>query len=460
MKGIAAYQYSVAHNRTATARAPAPKAPTPHARRTSVLSVVRMAALAIFIQFPKHPDGLSVVRSYRPSDGLTAIDLLLRVPARPAALAIAVSVRDSSGREVVSRSWRSTRRAPAEHLAFVVGPGRYAAVVTLTDSSTGSLERDSLSVEAFRQAPGASDLLLATAARRATDASDTIARPGELRRGPLFLMAPGKPLLPSSSPVLTYYLELYGDRANRVLVSTRVLTPSGIQVWALPPNPRAVEGSAFIDGRIELSGLAPGRYRFELTATVADSQLIRTADFEISGLEPPIADWPASLDEPALDQAYQPLIYLMAAGEQGLYSSLSVEGKRAWLRRFWARRDPTPETARNEERERFYLAVDEANRRFEEGGAAAIQGWRTDRGRIYIKHGPPASSIVRRPATGSALPYEIWFYSRGHMTYVFVDMTRYGNYALIYTNDARERSWPNWQALLGPEGIKDLERND
>jgi GWxTD domain-containing protein len=171
------------------------------------------------------------------------------------------------------------------------------------------------------------------------------------------------------------------------------------------------------------------------------------------------AEWPASLAEPELDEAYQPLIYLMSAAEQGVYSSLSVEGKRKWLRQFWARRDPTPRTGRNEERDRFYSAIEETNHRFREGGASAIPGWRTDRGRIFIKYGAPDEVVERKVQTGSS-PYEIWKYMRNrNLRYVFIDLTRFGNYTLIYTNDIRERSRPDWRELLGDDGLRELEQN-
>lgn len=61
------------------------------------------------------------------------------------------------------------------------------------------------------------------------------------------------------------------------------------------------------------------------------------------------------------------------------------EDRRAFIDRFWARRDPTPETERNEYKEQFYGRFEYANQNFREG----IPGWRTDRGRIHILHGPP-----------------------------------------------------------------------
>jgi GWxTD domain-containing protein len=116
------------------------------------------------------------------------------------------------------------------------------------------------------------------------------------------------------------------------------------------------------------------------------------------------AAWPASLSEAELDEAYGPLVYLMTASEQGVYSSLSLEGKRAWLRQFWARRDPTAGTGRNEERDRFYASIAEANRRYREGGASAIPGWNTDRGRIFIKYGVPDEVFQRRMRRAPAGP--------------------------------------------------------
>ncbi|HSD30330.1 MAG TPA: GWxTD domain-containing protein, partial [Gemmatimonadales bacterium] len=141
-----------------------------------------------------------------------------------------------------------------------------------------------------------------------------------------------------------------------------------------------------------------------------------------------------------------------------VYSSLSVEGKRKWLRQFWGRRDPSPGTVRNEERDRFYAAITEADRRFREGGASAIPGWRTDRGRIFIKYGSP-DELLERHVQAGASPYEIWKYTRNrNLRYVFMDLTQFGNFKLIYTDDRREPSRPDWQELLGPDGLKDLQQ--
>ena len=66
---------------------------------------------------------------------------------------------------------------------------------------------------------------------------------------------------------------------------------------------------------------------------------------------------------------------------------------------------------------------------------------------------------MQRPQAGNTLPYEVWKYSQGRLLkYVFMDLTQFGNYALIWTDDRREPSRPNWQSLLGPEGVQDVQR--
>jgi hypothetical protein len=68
--------------------------------------------------------------------------------------------------------------------------------------------------------------------------------------------------------------------------------------------------------------------------------------------------------------------------------------------------------------------------------------------------------VTQRRMQQGRQPYEIWKYTRTRsFRYIFMDLTQFGNYTLIFTNDVREKSRPDWQELLGPEGLKDLEQN-
>lgn len=431
--------------------------------------------------------GVSVARFYRASAGKTLFEIFARIPfvtldplpgeAAGASYRVAFTVRDSSGLQLLDQSW--TQQVPrrllsvaggstVEHVSFAAAPGRYGLAVVVTDSATGRVARNTTAITAFTTGPGASDLLLTTG-MRAAEGADTVPRSGEIRKGSTLLQSSGATVLTPRQAQLGYYLELYVAKAESISLGVRVLRPDGGQVVAVAARPVALPvGGGMQQEMLDLAGLPPGRYALEVKAAGPDSTVTRTADFGMTGFEteraadavvaaPPPSRFDA-MTEAQLDSAYDPLIYLMRSEEQGIYSGLTVESKRRFLRQFWAKRDPTPGTAANQELDAFYRRIDEANRRFREGGASETPGWRTDRGRIFIKYGEPDDKL-QRPQAGSTAPYEVWKYTKmRELIFVFLDQTRFGNYSLIYTNDRREVSRPDWADLLGPEAVKDVQR--
>jgi len=162
------------------------------------------------------------------------------------------------------------------------------------------------------------------------------------------------------------------------------------------------------------------------------------------------------MNEASLDSLYAPLIYLSSGSEMGVYRTLTLEGKRRFLRSFWGQRDPTPGTAENEEMTAFYRRIKDANVRFREGGSAEVPGWRTDRGRVFIRYGEP-DLVLKRPQTGPDRPWEAWRYTKQReLKFVFLDQTRVGNFSLIYTNDRLERTPPDWTRLLSRDAIDEI----
>src|SRR5882762_5141018 len=408
----------------------------------------------------------------------TALDTLTRGPNGVAVYRVAISVRDSANLQLVEQSW--TRSLPArmlatargstlEHFMFAASPGTYTVELTVHDSASGRVTREQVSLTAFAAKPAASDLLLATAIRPVVGADTTLAA-GELRKGSAIIQAAVRPLLTPQSAQLGYYLEWYGGgwpaQAETAAVSVRILHLDGTLVVTTPAQQVPFgAGGGVTRAMIDLAGLPPGEYGFEVVVAGKDTTVARRASFRMGGIEsvallaePPPADVFEGKSEATLDTLYAPLIYLMTSDETGIYSSLTVEGKRTFLRRFWTKRDPSPGTPANELLAAFYGRIGDANRRYREGGAAEIPGWRTDRGRIFIKYGP-LQEVMQRPQAGNTLPYEVWKYSSGRLLkYVFMDLTQFGNYALIWTDDRREPSRPNWQSMLGPEGVQDVQR--
>ena len=93
---------------------------------------------------------------------------------------------------------------------------------------------------------------------------------------------------------------------------------------------------------------------------------------------------------------------LMSAAERRVFLKLSRNHQRdAFIRKFWRMRDPFPETARNEFRERWdermFIAQTEYG------------GMDDDRARILLVHGPPDSSLEVR-CTKTRIPVVVWGY--------------------------------------------------
>jgi GWxTD domain-containing protein len=130
--------------------------------------------------------------------------------------------------------------------------------------------------------------------------------------------------------------------------------------------------------------------------------------------------------------------YIISEEERRAFIRLRTDDEHeAFIEQFWLRRDPTPNTPENEMREEHYRRIAFANDRFSVG----IPGWKTDRGMIYIKYGPP-EAIDSHGATPATYPYETWRYPdvTGLGTaaeFEFVDPTMTGRYHL--TNDPSEK---------------------
>jgi hypothetical protein len=57
-------------------------------------------------------------------------------------------------------------------------------------------------------------------------------------------------------------------------------------------------------------------------------------------------------------------------------------------------------------------------------------GWKTDMGRIYIRHGPPDNEVEREGSTlGSQL--KIWYYYSKGVAFIFEDTMGSGVYRLL-----------------------------
>jgi GWxTD domain-containing protein len=186
------------------------------------------------------------------------------------------------------------------------------------------------------------------------------------------------------------------------------------------------------------SRVAASLFRF-LTIVVA-AQLLAAQ----SRSEDPLKRFKKWLDED--------VVYIITDPERDVFNSLTtVEEKEHFIDQFWARRDPTPGTADNEFKEEHYRRIQYANERF----AAGRPGWKTDRGRIYVKYGEP-NGLERRPTGGgytrpqsegggrtTVVPFELWRYNfvegvGKDVEIEFVDEFRTGDYRIALSPQQKD----------------------
>jgi GWxTD domain-containing protein len=85
--------------------------------------------------------------------------------------------------------------------------------------------------------------------------------------------------------------------------------------------------------------------------------------------------------------------YIITEEERKAFKVLKTDEERdQFIEQFWLRRDPDPDTPENEYKEEYYLRIQYANEKFSSG----IPGWKTDRGRIYVKFGTTRSNLILR----------------------------------------------------------------
>ena len=148
----------------------------------------------------------------------------------------------------------------------------------------------------------------------------------------------------------------------------------------------------------------------------------------------------------------QDVTYIITDEEREIFDQLSTDDeKEQFIEEFWRRRDPTRNTLVNEYKEEHYRRIAYANDHFSSG----FDGWKTDRGRIYIMYGPPAE-ILRNPSGGgydrpvyegggatSTYPFETWRYRfiegmGDEVILEFVDKSWTGEYKLALSPDEKD----------------------
>ena len=265
---------------------------------------------------------------------------------------------------------------------------------------------------------------------------------------------------------LLFYIERY--ETGRTLLRYRILRVSDNRVVASGADSAggsSGEAQAFLLAE-DLSSIPAGLYRLEVQSAGGDS-CASGGDFQVLW---ETASW--TRDEKALlEEAF----VLLPPTEYERLREMSRGEIEVYMRELWGRNDPNTATGVNELHDRFVERVEHADRFYV---TALRRGMLSDRGRVYIRFGPPdevakelnpqdqnlIANVLPSETVGDSYnqvrgiqrrnprddrAYEIWTYQvrgdplfpdleigtqRTGLKFIFVDDLGYGDMRLVYTN--------------------------
>jgi len=174
--------------------------------------------------------------------------------------------------------------------------------------------------------------------------------------------------------------------------------------------------------------LDEGRYKIRILGKQGDNEFDLEKEFLIVWFDKPVYLYKADL-------AVRPLQYVLSKEEFSHAKGKSYNDLEDWMKNYWKNQDPSKETIYNELLYEFYGRVDQVNRdyttRFKEG-------WETDQGKVYILYGPP-QNIENKRYAANTIPYIIWTYQEGALSFTFTDKDQDGEFMLQRTENGKEQ---------------------
>ena len=139
----------------------------------------------------------------------------------------------------------------------------------------------------------------------------------------------------------------------------------------------------------------------------------------------------STLASPFTKWLEEDVVYIIDDAERAAFLKLTTDDERnKFIEQFWERRNPVPGSSPNPFKEEHYRRIAFANEHF----AATAPGWRTDRGHMYIIHGPPDELEAHPTGQPDGSPTQDWLYRHldigDNVVLHFVDRSKNGDYRL------------------------------
>ncbi len=349
-------------------------------------------------------------------------------------------------------------------LGFIINQGSYKITIIGSDANNPSNNRtisEFLFVVPFiKTSISLSDIQLAANIIPGSENTSSIFYKNTYEITPLPAALCGE-----NQPILFYYTEVYNilfsPSANELRMDELVINSRGQLV-----SSKSKKINKAVDSRVEVGKL--NVYKFPTdTYTLIVNLVDSVANYGVSSSKkffvynpsvtpvdtlqlttsPVLSTSFGSMSEEELDDLFAKSVYIAAEAEKDRYEALTtVEAKREFMYTFWRARDENPSDDRNQYYLDYLKRIAESNAKFT---AAKKDGWKTDRGRVYLIYGPP-SEIERYPNQIESKPYEIWRYEslEGGVSFVFGDVTGYNDYQLLHSTKRGELRDDYWQRRI------------
>jgi len=386
-----------------------------------------------------------------------------------------VEIKTEAGEIVDANSWRVANRisslSEAEITNYLINdiikarlePGQYSMTIKAFDVHSGEsgLIELPLVIPAFSDTE--LDISQIELVYQITDADG-----GTFDKAGRKIIPNTREIYSHDDEIVSFYAETYNldQSLTNYTCDTRVYDANGNLYKELPPKTIEITGnSSIILNGFNITAFKLGTYKMVVTAYAGGNSVSGEKYFEITPgrrewemarEKQELSDFPEADEITTEEEAKKfrnQILYIATRDELKQYDALPIHAKSNFATAFWVRRDPTPQTGTNEYKlehyERFRY-VNEAYSTFR-GSKSARNGWRSDRGRIYLVYGPP-SDEENFPSSMEELPWMRWSYDaiEGGVYFIFVDESGYGNYRLIHSTAQGEPKDYNWETRIRP----------
>jgi GWxTD domain-containing protein len=217
------------------------------------------------------------------------------------------------------------------------------------------------------------------------------------------------------------FFEIYSNSPGRIILQFDVSDKAKKLLYSDTLFRYIDSGKVQIFHSLKVNGLGLGTYLISVTLKDTNNKVTAST---LKSFNSRWAGVPSAIND--LDKAVAQLVYIASSSEKSyIESAPTKEEKIKRYLEFWKKKNPNPNEEDNRVFDEYYRRINFANENF----TYFMEGWRSDRGMVYITLGPP-NNIDRHPFDYDAKPYEIWEYYDMNQQFIFVDETGFGDYRL------------------------------